>query len=175
MMLPFFLLILLGLPWVDSTAYNASVLANTTSALDDGLEARQWVPRQRCSRCSVINTFACPGYHECPLDIRRCLTISVRVSLRTLFVYKDCTVDCSFVYKEHVPPPLPRLLTDVKGFYFVLCCGAVLCNEGGPNNIERDLITDVLIEEDEIARAVRLGRFNLLLCLALILSSSILT
>ncbi|XP_052017715.1 glycosyl-phosphatidylinositol-anchored molecule-like protein [Apodemus sylvaticus] len=175
MMLPFVLLILLGLPWVDTTVSNTSVLDNSTSGLDDALEARQWIPRQRCSRCSVVNTFACTNVLTCPLSTRRCMTIAVRVSLRNLFVYKDCTVDCSFVYKEHVPPPLPRLLKDVKSFYFVLCCGGVHCNEGGPTNMERDLLTDTTIEEEEIARAVRLGRFNLLLCLALILSSSILT
>lgn len=41
MMLPFFLLILLGLPWVDTTVHNASVLANMTDGLEDGLEPRQ--------------------------------------------------------------------------------------------------------------------------------------
>lgn len=40
MMLPF-LLILLGLPWVDTTVNNTSGLDNSTSGLDDAIEARQ--------------------------------------------------------------------------------------------------------------------------------------
>ena len=38
--------------------------------------------------------------------------------------------------------------------------------------MERDLIPDMAIEEEVISRAVRLGWFSFLLCLALILSSS---
>lgn len=99
----------------------------------------------------------------------------VGVSSRVLAVSKGCTTDCSFVYAQHKPPPMPRVLKNVQGFYFVLCCGGVRCNDGGPNNIERDLLPETSIEEDEIARAVSLGQFNLLLCPALVLSSSILT
>ncbi|XP_021071910.1 glycosyl-phosphatidylinositol-anchored molecule-like protein [Mus pahari] len=98
----------------------------------------------------------------------------VGVNLRMLFVYKDCTTDCSFVYREHVPPELPRVLKDAKHFYFVLCCGSVVCNEGGPSNTERDLLGETSIEEEVVARAVSLGLVNLL-CLASILSHSILT
>lgn len=176
MMLPFFLLILLGLPWVDTTVNNTSWLDNSTSALEDPIKARQrWVPRVRCRRCSVTNSFSCTDLLECHVDIRRCLTVAIRSSSRELVVYKDCTKDCSFVYKEHVPPEFPRVLKNTNSFYFVLCCGGVLCNDGGPNNVERDLITDTSIEEENISRAEHLGQFSLLLCLALILSGSILT
>lgn len=99
----------------------------------------------------------------------------VGVNLRLLYVYKHCTKDCTFIYRRHVPPELPRVLKDVKSFYFVLCCGSVVCNEGEPRNMERDLLGETSIEEEVIARAVSLGWVNLLLCLALILSSIILT
>ena len=176
MMLPFFLSILMGLPWVDTSINNTSglVFDNTTGGLDNAIEPR-WTPQMRCHSCQEHNTFYCPHIHYCDMDIRRCLTVAIRVNLRLLYVYKHCTKDCTFIYRRHVPPELPRVLKDVKSFYFVLCCGSVVCNEGGPRNMERDLLGETSIEEEVIARAVSLGWVNLLLCLALILSSIILT
>ncbi|XP_031202069.1 glycosyl-phosphatidylinositol-anchored molecule-like protein [Mastomys coucha] len=176
MMFPLFLPILLGLPWVDTTINNTSGFDNSTSGLDNAFERRsKWSPTMRCHSCQNTNSFSCPTINDCHRDKRRCLTVALRVNLRKLFVYKTCTTDCTFVYRQHVPGELPRMLKNVKNFYFVLCCGSVVCNEGGPSNIERDLLTETSIEEEEIARAVGLGRVNLLLCLTLILSSSILT
>ncbi|XP_076768410.1 glycosyl-phosphatidylinositol-anchored molecule-like protein [Arvicanthis niloticus] len=175
MMPSFFLLILLGLPWVDTTVNNSSGMDNSTSGLGDDKEPRRmWETEMQCKRCSVGNQFTCDNILTCPSHVKRCLTIAVRVNLRLLYVYKDCAEDCSFIYKEEIPPVNARLLKNVKNFYFVLCCTGSLCNEGGPYNIERDLLPDRAIEEEEIARAMSLGRFNLLLCPALVLSSSIL-
>ena len=176
MMLPFFLSILMGLPWVDTSINNTSglVFDNTTGGLDNAIEPR-WSPVLTCHKCYISNTFSCPKLSECPSNLRRCMTVSFRVNIRLLYVLKDCTKDCTFIYRRHVPPELPRVLKDVKSFYFVLCCGSVVCNEGGPRNMERDLLGETSIEEEVIARAVSLGWVNLLLCLALILSSIILT
>ncbi|XP_021038701.1 glycosyl-phosphatidylinositol-anchored molecule-like protein [Mus caroli] len=174
MMLPFFLSILMGLPWVDTSINNTSGFDNTTSGLDSDIEPR-WTPEQTCHQCYVRNTFSCPKLRECPHDLRRCMTVSFRVNVRVLYVLKDCTSDCTFIYREHVPPELPRVLKDVKNFYFVLCCADATCNSGGPNNLERDLSDETSMEEEVVARAVSLGWVNLLLCLALILSSIILT
>ncbi|XP_063119336.1 glycosyl-phosphatidylinositol-anchored molecule-like protein isoform X1 [Rattus norvegicus] len=174
MMLPFFLLILLSLPWVDTTVNNTSGFGNSTSDLEDPNKAR-WVAHLTCKRCTVTNSFSCSPTRECPVNIRRCLTIAIRVTTRELLVYKECTRDCSFVYKQHVPPEFPRMLKTTNSFYFALCCAGVLCNDGGPSNVERDLLTDTAIEEENISRAARLGQFSLLLCLASILSSSKLT
>lgn len=99
----------------------------------------------------------------------------VGVTTRELLVYKECTSDCSFVYRQQVPPEMPKMLKATNRFYFALCCASVLCNDGGPSNVERDLLTDTAIEEENISRAARLGQFSLLLCLASILSSSKLT
>ncbi|XP_034371894.1 glycosyl-phosphatidylinositol-anchored molecule-like protein [Arvicanthis niloticus] len=173
MMPSFFLLILLGLPWVDTTVNNSSGMDNSTSGLDHDIEAR-WIPQIKCNTCETENTFLCDHHVDCPIEIRRCQTLAIRVNLRVLSVIKGCTEDCSFVYKEHKPPPMPKVIKNAPGFYFVLCCGSVRCNDGGPNNIERDLLPDKAIEEEEIARAMSLGPFNLLLCPALVLSSSIL-
>ncbi|XP_028617046.1 glycosyl-phosphatidylinositol-anchored molecule-like protein [Grammomys surdaster] len=176
MVLSFFLLILLGLPWVDTTVNNSSGLDNSTSGLDNDMEVMpRWVPKIKCNTCELENTFQCEHHVDCHENIRRCLTLAIRVNLRLLYVYKDCTKNCSFVYHSQVPPESPRLLRSVKSFYFVLCCSGTFCNEGGPHNIERDLLPESSIEEEEIARAVSLGQFNLLLCPALILSCSILT
>lgn len=41
MMLPFFLLLLLGFPWVDTTVNNTTGLDNSTSSLSVDIEARQ--------------------------------------------------------------------------------------------------------------------------------------
>lgn len=97
------------------------------------------------------------------------------VNSRELLVYKDCTVNCTFVYQVHTPAPALRRIVRTNTFYFVFCCVQHNCNEIGPSNIERDLSLDEVIEETTIERAVCLGEFNLLLSLASILSSSVLT
>ncbi|XP_075820098.1 glycosyl-phosphatidylinositol-anchored molecule-like protein [Microtus pennsylvanicus] len=177
MMLTFFLLILLGLPCVD-TAVNSSLglddstigLDNSTSGLNSVIQPRQDMVMM-CHHCSVENTFNCPAETVCPNKFRRCGTIAMRMNSRQLLVYKYCMGNCTFMLVQ--PPPTFRRPTSSNSFYFSYCCSGIFCNDGGPTNLERDLLPPRVVEEDVIARAVRLGQFNLLLSLVLILSSSI--
>ncbi|KAG8515397.1 Glycosyl-phosphatidylinositol-anchored molecule-like protein [Galemys pyrenaicus] len=59
-------------------------------------------------------------------------------------------------------------------FYFVRCCGAMKCNEGGPTNLERDILPEEPIEE-EIEGTERVGGPGLLLSLASLLAGRALT
>ncbi|KAG8515385.1 Glycosyl-phosphatidylinositol-anchored molecule-like protein, partial [Galemys pyrenaicus] len=127
----------------------------------------------KCYSCTMINNFNCPVIHTCVYEIRRCLTISIRLNTRELLVYKNCTNNCTFVYPEQVPPEAPRKVKTTH-FYYVRCCGAMLCNEGGPTNMERDILPEVPIEE-EIEGTERVGGPGLLLSLASLLAGRALT
>ena len=95
------------------------------------------------------------------------------VSSRELLVFKHCVFNCPFL--QSPAPMIIRRLASTNSFYYTNCCTGIFCNDGGPANIERDLLPPHVVEEVEVARAVCLEEFNLLLSLALILSSSILT
>uniref|UniRef100_A0A8C0S1A9 UPAR/Ly6 domain-containing protein n=1 Tax=Canis lupus familiaris TaxID=9615 RepID=A0A8C0S1A9_CANLF len=127
----------------------------------------------KCHDCWDINNFNCPQIRTCPYHIRRCLTISIRLNVRELFVYKNCTYNCTFVYRSEEPPEAIRIMK-TNSFYFVRCCNAMTCNEGGPTNLERDIIPDYPIEE-ELEGAVRLGESTFFLSVASILVSNTLT
>ncbi|XP_004680004.2 PREDICTED: glycosyl-phosphatidylinositol-anchored molecule-like protein, partial [Condylura cristata] len=127
----------------------------------------------RCYSCSTINDFNCPDLIDCPYDSRRCLTVSIRLNSRQLLIYKNCTDNCTFVYPEQVPPAVPRKVKTTH-FYFVRCCGAMRCNEGGPTNLERDIQPEGTVEE-EIEAAERLDGPGLLFSLASLLASRALT
>ncbi|CAO2602041.1 Glycosyl-phosphatidylinositol-anchored molecule-like protein [Lemmus lemmus] len=129
----------------------------------------------RCHDCTVENTFHCPNEKECPQNFRRCATIAMRMNSRQLLIYKYCMGNCTFMIDQ--PPPAFRRIKNSNSFYFSYCCASILCNDGGPTNQERDLLPPRVIEEDitAVARATCLGQFNLLLSLALVLFSSILT
>lgn len=96
------------------------------------------------------------------------------VSPRELLVYKTCTDNCTFVYEAQMPPRAPYHLLRTNSFYFVLCCNNNHCNQGGPNNVERDILPDEAIEE-VIDRALRLGVSGFFLSFACILVSRTLT
>ncbi|CAH7107545.1 unknown_gene_7465 [Phodopus roborovskii] len=169
-MLFFFWLILLVLPWVDATVNHTS----GTTSLSIAIQPRQNII-MKCHQCSQKNTFNCPREHPCNDDQRRCGTIAVRMSSRALLVYKHCMRECTFVHVQPPPTELSRRLPSTNSFYYSNCCSGVLCNDGGPTNVERDLLPPLVVEEEVVARAVSPGECNLLLTLALILSSSILT
>lgn len=95
---------------------------------------------------------------------------------REMLVYKNCTNNCTFVYPSQMPPPAPKALR-TNSFYWVYCCGNMVCNVGGPTNLERDILPDQTIEE-ELEGAVRLaggGLWRALLSFASILVSGALT
>ncbi|KAK1331846.1 hypothetical protein QTO34_007522 [Cnephaeus nilssonii] len=130
----------------------------------------------KCHECSMINTFQCPEIKTCEYEIRRCLTVSIRLNEREMLVYKNCTNNCTFVYPSQMPPPAPKALR-TNSFYWVYCCGNMVCNVGGPTNLERDILPDQTIEE-ELEGAVRLaggGLWRALLSFASILVSGALT
>ncbi|XP_053415294.1 glycosyl-phosphatidylinositol-anchored molecule-like protein [Nycticebus coucang] len=133
MMLPFALLLAMGLPLVG------------TNITDVG---RDWTFNLKCQECSIINDFNCDKVLECPYHIRRCLIISIRLNPRELFVFKNCTFNCTFVYESQMPPETPRKRYKANSFYFVRCCSGMLCNTGGPTNVERDLVPEGTIEEE---------------------------
>ncbi|OBS64274.1 hypothetical protein A6R68_07191 [Neotoma lepida] len=171
MMHPFFLIILLGLPWVNTTVNSTSGLDNSTSGLDTAIKPRQ--EAFRCYICASTNTFNCFEPRTCTSSQKFCLIVALRMNSRELLVHKNCIDICSFTLAE--PPPADRKISQHFNFYYTMCCRGTFCNVGGPGNLERDLFPPSVIEERVIARAVCLGEFNLLLSLSLILSSSILT
>ncbi|XP_053516861.1 glycosyl-phosphatidylinositol-anchored molecule-like protein isoform X2 [Artibeus jamaicensis] len=146
----------------------------SVSAGDMELSVRKWTYNLKCYDCAVINTFQCSTLRTCPYETRRCLTVSIRVNPRELLVYKNCTDNCSFVYAAHQPPPAPKSSKKTNSFYWVLCCGAMTCNDGGPTNVERDILPDEPLEE-MIEGAVCLRGSALLLGLASILLSGALS
>ncbi|XP_016815462.1 glycosyl-phosphatidylinositol-anchored molecule-like protein isoform X1 [Pan troglodytes] len=157
-MLLFALLLAMELPLV---AANATMRA-------------QWTYSLRCHDCAVINDFNCPNIRVCPYHIRRCMTISIRINSRELLVYKNCTNNCTFVYAAEQPPEAPRKIFKTNSFYWVRCCNSMVCNAGGPTNLERDMLPDEVTEEELPEGTVRLGVSKLLLSFASIIVSNIL-
>ncbi|XP_059528472.1 glycosyl-phosphatidylinositol-anchored molecule-like protein [Myotis daubentonii] len=129
----------------------------------------------RCYECATINTFECSNLMTCDYEIRRCLTVSIRLNSREVLVYKNCTNNCTFVYESEMPPPAPKALR-TNSFYWVRCCGLMSCNVGGPTNLERDILPDQTIEE-ELEGGVCLGGGGLwgalLSCASVLLSSAL--
>ncbi|KFO26815.1 Glycosyl-phosphatidylinositol-anchored molecule-like protein [Fukomys damarensis] len=72
------------------------------------------------------------------------------VSPREILVYKDCAWNCTFVYTSLQPGETPRSVRTGKtnSFYFTHCCNGMVCNVGGPTNLERDILDDPVIEND---------------------------
>ncbi|XP_050001141.1 glycosyl-phosphatidylinositol-anchored molecule-like protein [Alexandromys fortis] len=155
MMLTFFLLILLGLPCVDTAVNSSLVLDDSTIGLDNSTSGLNSVIQPRQNLKGVI-------LH---------LASFLGMSSRQLLIYKACIRHCPFL--QSPAPMILRRLATTNSFYYTNCCTGLFCNDGGPTNIERDLLPPRVFEEDVIARAVHLGQFNLLLSLVLILSSSI--
>ena len=69
---------------------------------------------------------------------------------REILVYKNCTFNCTFLYRAEEPQETPRRKTTHRfnSFYWVHCCGSNMCNFGGPTNLERDITLDYPLEED---------------------------
>ncbi|XP_036137225.1 glycosyl-phosphatidylinositol-anchored molecule-like protein [Molossus molossus] len=109
----------------------------------------------KCYECTIINSFRCTNLRVCKYETRRCFTLSVRLNPRELMVFKNCTDNCTFVYKEHQPPPatISRSLR-TNSFYWINCCGGMTCNDGGPSNVERDIVPPEPIEEEIESAAV---------------------
>ncbi|XP_043339660.1 glycosyl-phosphatidylinositol-anchored molecule-like protein isoform X2 [Cervus elaphus] len=109
-----------------------------------------WTYNVQCYECLVKNTFNCPHLRTCPYHIRRCFTVSMRLSPREVLVYKNCTFNCTFVYRSEEPPEAPRRKSShsSNSFYFVSCCGGNMCNLAGPSNLERDITAEYTLEED---------------------------
>lgn len=106
-------------------------------------------------------------------DFRLCF--SVGVNAREILIYKDCTFNCTFVYREEQMPEAPRArYWATNSFYWVHCCNTMTCNHGGPTNLERDIVPEEAIEE-ELGGTVRLGEATLFLSVASVLVSHALT
>ncbi|XP_033058733.1 glycosyl-phosphatidylinositol-anchored molecule-like protein isoform X3 [Trachypithecus francoisi] len=157
-MLHFVLLLAVGLPLV---AANVTV-------------GHQWTYSLRCHDCAVINDFNCPSIRTCQYHVRRCMTISIRINPCELLVYKNCTYNCTFLYAAQQPPEAPRKIFKTNSFYWVRCCNSMVCNAGGPTNLERDMLPDEVIEEELPEGTVRLGESKLFLSFASIIVSNIL-
>ncbi|XP_049479767.1 glycosyl-phosphatidylinositol-anchored molecule-like protein [Panthera uncia] len=134
-----------------------------------------WTYNLKCYDCWTINNFFCTSMTLCPTNLRRCMTISVRLNSRELLVYKNCTSNCTFVYPSEVPAEAPRSqFFKTNSFYFVRCCGSINCNEGGPISLEKDIVHEDIIEERVVAMA-HMGESTLSLSIASILVSHTLT
>ncbi|XP_043339692.1 glycosyl-phosphatidylinositol-anchored molecule-like protein isoform X2 [Cervus canadensis] len=109
-----------------------------------------WSYNVQCYECVVKNTFNCPELRTCPYEIRRCYTVSMRLNSRDILVVKNCTFNCTFMYRSEEPPEAPRRKTTHRfnSFYWVNCCGANMCNLAGPSNLERDITAEYTLEED---------------------------
>ncbi|XP_010637535.1 glycosyl-phosphatidylinositol-anchored molecule-like protein isoform X1 [Fukomys damarensis] len=135
MMLPLAFLLIAGIPLVET---------NVTKA------PQRWTFNVQCYYCEVKNTFNCNNKKTCEYEVRRCMTVSIRVSPREILVYKDCAWNCTFVYTSLQPGETPRSVRTGKtnSFYFTHCCNGMVCNVGGPTNLERDILDDPVIEND---------------------------
>ncbi|XP_062043911.1 glycosyl-phosphatidylinositol-anchored molecule-like protein [Lepus europaeus] len=160
-------------PWVDSSV---------TTSREPGLESnvtvsseQRWTYNMRCHDCEAINNFNCDKTRTCPYDIRRCMTVSLRLNPREMLIYKNCTYNCSFVYSAIQPPEAPRFKIITNSFYFLRCCGGITCNEGGPTNLERDMEPETPIEEPLPESAIRLSASQLFLSVVSIIVSNLLT
>ncbi|XP_044930200.1 glycosyl-phosphatidylinositol-anchored molecule-like protein [Mustela lutreola] len=137
--------------------------------------SEHWPYNMRCYNCWTINNFYCSQSNLCPLNLRRCLTISVRLNERELLVYKNCTSNCTFVYPSEVPPEAPRSkFFKTNSFYYVRCCNFINCNEGGPLSLEKDFSPERTIEET-LSGTGRLAESAFFLGAASILVSNTLT
>ncbi|XP_062935361.1 glycosyl-phosphatidylinositol-anchored molecule-like protein [Cynocephalus volans] len=165
MVLPLALLLALGLPVVNASVTNVTA----------DLPRRRWTYSLKCHDCAAINDFNCPNVRECPYEIRRCLTVSIRINSRELLVYKNCTNNCTFVYPSQQVPEAPRRPFRTNSFYFVRCCNGMRCNEGGPTNLERDMLPDETTEEELPEGTVHLGGSGIFLSFASIVLSNALT
>ncbi|XDC78246.1 hypothetical protein R6Z07F_009419 [Ovis aries] len=114
-----------------------------------------WTFNVQCHECVVKNTFHCPSLRTCPYEIRRCFSVSMRLNSREVLIYKNCTYNCTFLYRAEEPAPAPKRKTTHRfnSFYWVHCCGGNMCNYGGPTNLERDISVDDTLEEDIEANA----------------------
>uniref|UniRef100_A0A8C0XN08 UPAR/Ly6 domain-containing protein n=1 Tax=Castor canadensis TaxID=51338 RepID=A0A8C0XN08_CASCN len=174
MMLPFALLLVVGFPHVETNSSNplqkSCECDLKTLTFMGGCEFRTF--NLKCHECSSINNFGCETLRTCVYEIRRCMTIAIRLNSRELLVYKNCTWNCTFVYARDLPPETPRKLPRTNSFFFTFCCSGMTCNSGGPSNVERDLLTDYTTEEDLPEGTMRLGQSQLFLSLASLLVSS---
>uniref|UniRef100_A0A8C2VN78 Glycosylphosphatidylinositol anchored molecule like n=2 Tax=Chinchilla lanigera TaxID=34839 RepID=A0A8C2VN78_CHILA len=159
MMLPFALLLVIMLSGVGT---------NVTKA------PSKWTFSVECYECELINTFRCSKIKTCEYDIRRCMTVSIRVSPRELLVFKNCTWNCTFVYAALQPAETPRQALKTNSFYFTHCCSGMRCNLGGPTNVERDISEDTPIEY-ELDGSVRLMASAFFLISTFIITSNTLT
>ncbi|XP_066235787.1 glycosyl-phosphatidylinositol-anchored molecule-like protein [Saccopteryx leptura] len=144
------------------------------AVVETNLTERAWTYNLKCHECAVVNSFSCSTIRTCLYEIRRCMVVSIRLNSRELLVYKNCTNNCTFVYEALMPPPAPKTLR-TNSFYWVLCCGGMNCNEGGPTNLEKDIPGDQTFEENLEARAVRLPGSAFFLGSASVLVSRTLT
>nr|XP_008508800.1 PREDICTED: glycosyl-phosphatidylinositol-anchored molecule-like protein [Equus przewalskii] len=152
----------------------ALLLAVVLPVVDMNATGSGWTYSLRCHDCWAINTFVCANVRTCPYHVRRCLTVSIRLNLRELLIYKNCTYNCTFVYEAEMPAESPRKFK-TNSFYYVLCCSGMTCNEGGPTDIERDIGPPETIEEEVLEGTVRLGESTFFLSFASILISNSLT
>ncbi|XP_058524863.1 glycosyl-phosphatidylinositol-anchored molecule-like protein [Ochotona princeps] len=127
------LLLVVGLPLVES---------NGTAVSE-----QNWNYTLTCYSCETINEFSCEEKATCTNEIRRCMTLSIRLNSREMLIIKNCTYNCSFVYPVQQPAPAPRLKIRTNRFYFIQCCSSINCNEGGPTDLEKDIMLDSPIEE----------------------------
>ncbi|KAM5210919.1 glycosyl-phosphatidylinositol-anchored molecule-like protein [Hipposideros larvatus] len=151
---------------------HALLLALGLTLVETTQPARRWTYNLKCHECATINNFNCPEVRVCVYEIRRCLTVSIRLNPRELLIYKNCTNNCTFLYPYQVPPEAPKTVK-TNNFYWVRCCSTMTCNEGGPT-LERDIFPDEIIEE-EVEGTVPLGESTFLLSCASILISNTLT
>ncbi|XP_012503403.1 PREDICTED: glycosyl-phosphatidylinositol-anchored molecule-like protein [Propithecus coquereli] len=147
-------------------------LVGTNITTDD---ERAWTYNLKCHECSVINNFNCEPVRTCPYEVRRCFILSIRLNSRELLIYKNCTKNCTFLYESQVPPEAPRYSFRTNSFYFVRCCNSMRCNEGGPTNVEKDIVPDETIEETLPEGTARFGESKCVLILVSIIVSNILT
>ncbi|XP_070487298.1 glycosyl-phosphatidylinositol-anchored molecule-like protein [Equus przewalskii] len=151
----------------------ALLLAVVLPVVDMNATGSGWTYSLRCHDCWAINTFVCANVRTCPYHVRRCLTVSIRLNLRELLIYKNCTYNCTFIYTPQMPPEAPRRFK-TNSFYYVQCCNHNTCNHAGPTNVERDIVPPEPIEE-VLEGTVRLGESTFFLSFASILISNSLT
>ncbi|XP_052508001.1 lymphocyte antigen 6K [Budorcas taxicolor] len=109
------LLLVLGLPWVES---NLTVSGRQGSTL-------------RCHVCEQENSFKCEAPQNCDSGSTYCISAAVRIFPRFYLTSKQCALNCG-LHETLLRMARSFVLVKPTPFLFVACCTSNLCNVQQP-------------------------------------------
>ncbi|XP_040118109.1 lymphocyte antigen 6K [Oryx dammah] len=109
------LLLVLGLPWVES---NLTVSGRQDSIL-------------RCHVCEQENSFGCEAPQNCDTGSTYCVSAAVRIFPRFFLTSKQCALNCG-LRETLLRMARSFVLVKPTPFLYVACCTSNLCNVQEP-------------------------------------------